>query len=87
MCLLECFKRGIDSSLITALLSKNGFSDLMTFTIGFEDVRFNEAEHAKDIATMTKHTEHYFSLEDLKKKLMFILAFLMNHLVMSHRYQ
>jgi asparagine synthase (glutamine-hydrolysing) len=41
---------GIDSSLITALLSKNSHKKLNTFTIGFEDKNYNEAIFAKQIS-------------------------------------
>ena len=41
---------GIDSSLITALLSNNSHKKLNTFTIGFEDKNYNEAIFAKQIS-------------------------------------
>lgn len=42
---------GVDSSLVTALLQKNSTRALHTFTIGFEDIKYNEAEVANKIAT------------------------------------
>lgn len=52
---------GVDSSLVTALLQKEYSTPLKTFTIGFEDEKFNEAHHAKAIAKHigTDHTELY----------------------------
>jgi len=62
---------GYDSSLVTALLSKNKKRKLHTYTIGFQDKRYNEAEHAKSIAAHfgTKHTEYYISEEDMLSKI------------------
>ncbi len=48
---------GYDSTLMTAILSKH-FDKLKTFTIGFDDPKFNEANHAKVIAKKLG-TEHY----------------------------
>ncbi len=61
---------GYDSTLVTALLSQNKARKLHTFTIGFEDKRFNEAEHAKEIARYfgTYHTEHYVSQKEMLQK-------------------
>ncbi|PTB83693.1 asparagine synthetase B [Sulfurovum lithotrophicum] len=60
---------GYDSSLVTALLSKN-HNDLHSFTIGFEDKKYNEATHAKAIANYfgTKHTEQYISAQEMLAK-------------------
>jgi len=57
---------GYDSSLVTALLSKN-HKDLHTFTIGFQDKRYNEAKHAQEIASYlgTRHEEYYLSSKEL----------------------
>jgi asparagine synthase (glutamine-hydrolysing) len=57
---------GIDSSIVTAMLQKNTNQQLKTFTIGFEDKRLNEAEHAKSIAQHigTDHTEIYCQEKD-----------------------
>ena len=61
---------GYDSSLVTALLSKNKDRKLHTYTIGFENEKYNEAEHAKSIAKhfATEHTEYYVSKEELLEK-------------------
>jgi len=57
---------GYDSSLVTAILAKN-HKDLHTFTIGFDDKRYNEAKHAKEISSYlgTKHEEYYLSPQAL----------------------
>jgi len=58
---------GIDSSLVAALLTKKlGFKNLKTFTIGFEEGIYNEANHAKKIAHYlgTDHYEKYCTTED-----------------------
>ena len=56
---------GIDSSLLAAYLRKE--YNFKTFTIGFKDKRFNEAEIAKKTAKIlgTEHIEYYFGLKDL----------------------
>lgn len=62
---------GYDSSLVTALLAQNKERKLHTFTIGFDEQNYNEAEDAKRIADHfgTKHTEYYVSKEALLKKI------------------
>jgi len=52
---------GIDSSTIAALMQSQSSSAIQTFTIGFEERGYNEAEHAKAVAQHlgTKHTELY----------------------------
>ncbi len=49
---------GIDSSIVTALLQKNSETKIKTFTIGFNDQQYNEANRAKRIAQHIG-TEHY----------------------------
>ncbi|WP_297890393.1 asparagine synthase (glutamine-hydrolyzing), partial [Sulfurihydrogenibium sp.] len=53
---------GIDSSTVCALLAKEGIK-LKTFTIGFYEREYNEADYAKKIAEFlgTDHTELYCS--------------------------
>lgn len=54
---------GIDSSLITSLMQAQSSSPVKTFTIGFDENGYNEAEYAKAVASHlgTEHTELYIS--------------------------
>lgn len=52
---------GLDSSLVAAILTKRLGFKLKTFTIGFPEARYNEAEYAKRVADYlgTDHHELY----------------------------
>jgi len=59
---------GIDSSLIVAMMQRETERKVKTFTIGFKDSRFNEADFAKSVAgyLQTEHTELYLSPEETR---------------------
>jgi len=59
---------GYDSSCVAALLQKDISAKINTFTIGFEDLKYNEAGFAKDIAKYigTNHHEYYCTEKDAK---------------------
>jgi asparagine synthase (glutamine-hydrolysing) len=59
---------GIDSSSVVALYQKYSSIPVRTFTIGFEEAGFNEAEHAKAIARHlgTVHSERYVTVKEAR---------------------
>ncbi len=57
---------GFDSACVTALLQKSSTEKIKTFTIGSEDPRHNEANHAREVAAYlgTDHSEHYCTAKE-----------------------
>lgn len=58
---------GYDSSLMTAIAQSNSGQPVKTFSIGFEDKKYNEAIYAKEVAQYlgTEHTEMYITEADM----------------------
>jgi asparagine synthase (glutamine-hydrolysing) len=57
---------GVDSSLVAALMQRNASGPIHTFTIGFEDPRFDEARYGREVARHlgSRHDELYVSYAD-----------------------
>ncbi|WP_394180948.1 asparagine synthase (glutamine-hydrolyzing) [Marinomonas posidonica] len=57
---------GVDSSAIVALMQAQSMKKIKTFSIGFDDKAYNEAEHARAVAQHlgTEHYDMYVSGQD-----------------------
>ena len=57
---------GVDSSLIVAMMQAQSSQRVRTYTIGFDQPKYNEAPYAREVARHlgTDHTEMYVSSED-----------------------
>ncbi|HNT81164.1 MAG TPA: asparagine synthase (glutamine-hydrolyzing) [Bacteroidia bacterium] len=57
---------GYDSSAVTALLAAHGGEKVKSFTIGFHEQSFNEADYAREVANhlQTDHHEYYCTQKD-----------------------
>lgn len=60
---------GYDSSLVTGIAQSISHESVRTFSIGFEDQKYNEAQFAKEVASYlgTRHTELYIEEKDMLK--------------------
>jgi len=58
---------GIDSSLVSSIMQQSASQQIKTFTIGFEDKKYNEASFAKDVANHigSDHYEYIFGVDDV----------------------
>lgn len=58
---------GYDSSLVTAVAQSLSKEPVKTFSIGFEEKQYNEAEYAKEVAAYLgcDHTEMYIGEQDM----------------------
>ncbi len=59
---------GIDSSTIVALYQKYSAQPVRTYSVGFDEAGFNEADHAKAVAAQlgTIHHEHYVTVAEAR---------------------
>ncbi|TAF65984.1 MAG: asparagine synthase (glutamine-hydrolyzing) [Cytophagales bacterium] len=60
---------GYDSSIVAAIMQSNSEKPINTFTIGFNEKEYDEAHHAKTIAThlKTNHQELYLPINNAKE--------------------
>lgn len=58
---------GIDSSLVVAMMQSMSTEKIKTYTIGFDDKKYNEAQHAREVASYlgTDHHELYITEKNL----------------------
>jgi len=54
---------GVDSSTVVALMTRASSSPVKTFSIGFKDAGFNEADHARRVAQRFGTEHHELTLE------------------------
>jgi len=65
---------GVDSSLVVALMSRTASVPIKTFSIGFRNHDFNEAEHARLVARIFGTQHHEFVVEPNFKETLWTLT-------------
>lgn len=62
---------GLDSSVIVALMSRNSSQKINTFSVGFDDERFDESAYARKVSQKynTMHTQININSRDLMKNI------------------
>ena len=60
---------GVDSSLVSAIMQQESDTNIKTFSIGFEDKKYDESIYAKEVAKHLKseHHEYHFKQQDVLK--------------------
>ncbi len=60
---------GYDSTILTSILQKHTKENIKTFTIGFNEDKYNEANYAKETAAFlgTDHNEYYCTIKDAQE--------------------
>jgi len=58
---------GVDSSLVSAIMQQESTNKIKTFSIGFEDKRYDESIYAKEVAKHidSEHYEYKFKAQDV----------------------
>lgn len=79
----------MDSSTIVALMQAQSVQPVRTFSIGFHEAAYNEADHAKAVATHlgTHHTELYVAPEEAMAVIPVFPRSTTSRFPMPHKYQ
>ena len=80
---------GIDSSVVTAIMQKVSKRKVNTFSIGFREDSYDEANFAKKIAEKlgTNHTEVYLDSKEAQNVIPLIPSFMMSPLAIPLKFQ